>query len=85
MRIETIEKLCCPFDRSNLELTAITRDLDDSIINGMLKCNACKRVYPIVYGIPIMSPDEYRNAELEQPLIQQSGIETTTDEQGKTV
>jgi hypothetical protein len=27
------------------------------------------RIYPVVKGIPIMSPDEYREFKLEQPLL----------------
>lgn len=70
MRIETIKKLCCPFDKSELALTTIAKDLNENIIEGLLICDECKRVYPIVKGIPIMSPDEYREFKLEQPLLE---------------
>lgn len=69
MRTDTIEKLCCPFDRSDLDLTRITSDTEGRIIEGFLLCNSCKRIYPIVKGIPIMSPDEFREFRLEQPLL----------------
>lgn len=69
MKRETIDKLCCPFDRSDLELTRITEDLDGKIDEGWLHCDQCKRIYPIVKGIPIMNPDEYREFSLEQPLL----------------
>jgi len=69
MRIETINKLCCPFDKSDLTLNIITRDEQDNILEGILSCATCKRVYPIVSGIPIMSPDEYRDYKFEQPLL----------------
>lgn len=68
--METIKKLCCPFDKEELELTIITKDLEGNIIEGYLFCNECKRIYPIVSGIPIMSPDEYREFKLEQPLLE---------------
>ncbi len=68
MKIETIEKLCCPFDRSDLQLKTIATDIEKTIIEGLLFCNHCQRVYPIVKGIPIMSPDEYREFKLEKPL-----------------
>ncbi|MGN6603369.1 MAG: Trm112 family protein [Ginsengibacter sp.] len=71
MRIETIEKLCCPFDQADLKLTVITKDIRENILEGTLICKECRRVYPIVSGIPIMSPDEYREFQLEQPLLQQ--------------
>lgn len=70
MKLKTIlEKLCCPFDKENLDLKTIRKDLDDNIIEGILTCRHCRRIYPIVSGIPIMSPDEYRNFELEKPLL----------------
>ncbi len=73
MRLSTIEKLCCSFDKAELELTIITRDIEDHVIEGILYCNHCRRVYPIVSGIPIMSPDEYREQKLEQPLLERWG------------
>lgn len=70
MKAETIENLCCPFDRSDLQLTIITTDIDKNIVEGLLHCKQCTRVYPIVKGIPVMSPDEYREFTLEQPLLE---------------
>ena len=70
MRQETIKKLCCPFDKAEINLTVITQDIENNIIDGFLTCNECKRIYPIVKGIPIMSPDEYRELKMEQPLIE---------------
>ena len=35
-----------------------------------MSCGQCQRIYPIAKGIPIMSPDEYRNFKLEQPLLE---------------
>jgi uncharacterized protein YbaR (Trm112 family) len=69
MRLETIKKLCCPFDKADLGLTVITKDIHENVIEGFLLCNECKRIYPIVKSIPIMSPDEYREFKLEQPLL----------------
>ncbi|MCU7618111.1 hypothetical protein NZ698_12950 [Chryseobacterium sp. PBS4-4] len=70
MRIKTIEKLCCPFDKSDLNLTIISQDETENIMEGLLVCDNCKRVYPIISGIPIMSPDEYREFKLEQPVLE---------------
>jgi len=71
MRLKTIEKLCCPFDKQDLNLQILAKDTDGNVIEGMLSCTTCQRKYPIVYGVPIMSPDEYRQIELEQPIIEQ--------------
>jgi len=70
MRAETIQKLCCPFDKGELALTEITKNLDNNILEGFFICAECKRLYPIIKGIPIMNPDEYREFKLEQPLFE---------------
>lgn len=70
MTPETIQKLCCPFDKSDLILKPITKNLDGNILEGILACENCKRVYPIIKGIPVMSPDEYREFRLEQPILE---------------
>lgn len=69
MRIETIQKLCCPFDKADLHFKPITME-EDRVMEGVLLCTHCDRVYPIVSGIPIMSPDEYRDFNMERPLLE---------------
>ncbi|MFC3812575.1 Trm112 family protein [Lacihabitans lacunae] len=69
MNFETIEKLCCPFDKSDLTLTEIKRDENQNVEEGFFVCKSCKRLYPIIKGIPIMSPDEYREFDLEKPTL----------------
>ncbi len=69
MRIETINKLCCPFDKADLALTIVGERTDGNVTDGFLVCQECRRLYPIVKGIPIMNPDEYREPELERPLL----------------
>ena len=75
MRIKTIEKLCCPFDKQDLNLQVFVKDIDHNILEGILTCTSCKRKYPIVHGVPIMSPDEYRQIKLEQPIMEQWKLE----------
>lgn len=70
MRLKTIEKLCCPFDKSDLHLTIVTQDVEENVLEGYFTCSQCQRVYPIVKGVPIMNPDEYREPVLEQPLFE---------------
>jgi len=70
MKTETINKLCCPFDKGDLTLTEIIKDISGNILEGFFVCNNCRRLFPIVKGIPIMSPDEYREFKLEQPLLE---------------
>lgn len=68
MKFETIEKLCCPFDKHDLDLKIILKD-SENVLEGWLTCPSCTRIYPIIKGIPIMNPDEYREAHLEQPVL----------------
>jgi len=69
MKLNTIAKLCCPFDKQDLQLRILAQDLDQNVIEGILSCKTCQRNYPIIYGVPIMAPDEYRQTALEQPVI----------------
>ncbi len=68
MTPSTIDKLCCPFDKKNLVLEVRVKDLEQNVIMGTLTCSYCKRVYPIIHGVPIMAPDEYRQPALERSL-----------------
>jgi uncharacterized protein len=70
MQQSLVEKLCCPFDKHDLNLKVFVKDPNENIIEGLFTCTHCKRYYPIVYGVPIMTPDEYRQVELEQPVMQ---------------
>lgn len=72
MNHKTIEKLCCPFDKSDLNLTIISEE-NRNITEGILICETCNRVYPIMRGIPVMSPDEYREFHLEKPALERWG------------
>ena len=83
MRLESIKKLCCPFDKSDLILRIITQDEQDTIFEGILSCAECNRVYPIISGIPIMSPDEYRDFTLEQPMLEKWEKLLNKEEAGK--
>ncbi len=69
MTLETIEKLCCPFDKADLDLTIINQ-IENDVKEGFFVCTSCKRIYPFVKGVPIMNQDEYRDVELERPLLE---------------
>lgn len=75
MRLKTIEKLCCPFDKQDLELEILAKDIEGSVIEGVLSCTTCQRKYPIIYGVPIMSPDTYRQTHLEQAVVDRWKLE----------
>lgn len=70
MKRNTIHKLCCPFDKSDLALHIVAQDLEENIHEGLLTCGTCKRYYPIIKGVPIMNPDDYRERILEEPVLE---------------
>lgn len=75
MKLSTIEKLCCPFDKQELQLKILSQDIEQKIVDGILSCKHCRRNYPIIYGVPIMAPDEYRQMALEQPVLDRWKLE----------
>jgi len=52
--------LCCPLDKSELELEVEDRD-DEEIMEGRLVCTECEEVYPIEDGIPNLLPPDMRD------------------------
>jgi len=78
MRRTFADKLCCPMDKEELELHIFHieefENEEDEILEGVFICPECQRYYPVIYGIPIMTPDEYREKSLEAPLLEKWGI-----------
>ncbi|MFP5042275.1 Trm112 family protein [Parasediminibacterium sp. JCM 36343] len=73
MKKSFADKLVCPVDKSELKLQVFATNTDQEIIEGLFTCPTCKRYYPVIYGLPIMSPDEYRQFHLEQPMLEKWG------------
>lgn len=78
MRKGFADKLCCPMDKQELDLHVFYIDEveneEGDIREGLLICPQCERYYPVIYGIPIMTPDEYREPALEAPTLEKWGI-----------
>lgn len=74
MRLSLLEKLCCPVDKHELNSQIFVQQENGDITEGLLTCPSCKRYFPIVYGIPIMTPDEYREKALEEPILEKWGL-----------
>ena len=72
MKRSFLDKLVCPFDHHDLNVR-IFEEKDDEIMEGILMCGQCRRYYPVVQGIAIMSPDEYREINFEIPLLERWG------------
>ncbi|WPP53017.1 Trm112 family protein [Catalinimonas niigatensis] len=79
MNTSLLKKLCCPIDKADLILQVFLKDENGEIIEGLLTCPDCQRYYPIVYGIPIMTPDEYREKALEAPILEKWGLKLAQD------
>ncbi|OQD42986.1 Trm112 family protein [Croceivirga radicis] len=73
MRKEFLNKLCCPIDKADLKTQIFLQDEEGQIIEALMTCPKCKRYYPVIYGIPIMTPDEFREKALEEPLLKKWG------------
>lgn len=79
MKISTINKLCCPFDKADLQLNIVEQTIDNDVRLGSLICTECERFYPIISGIPIMNPDEYRDEKIERLYYSYLELDVSTD------
>ncbi len=58
MKPDLLEILRCPVCRGELSLTVRSRE-GNEVVEGSLRCGACKADYPISDGIPdLLPPDE---------------------------
>lgn len=60
MKESLMDIICCPIDKSDLELSVEERD-DEEIIAGTLTCTDCGETYPIEDGIPNLLPPDMRD------------------------
>lgn len=80
MTKELLEKLCCPIDKHDLDIDIINESEEQEILEALLSCPVCDRYFPVIYGIPILIPDEYRDESMEKPLLRKWGYELTEGE-----
>lgn len=76
-----LDKLCCPIDKHDLEVNIFTENEEGEVLEALLSCPQCSRYFPVVYGIPILIPDEYRDEGLEKPMLRKWGF-TLTEAEG---
>lgn len=69
-----LEKLCCPMDKHELDVDIITETEEGEIVEALMNCPRCHRYFPVVYGIPVLIPDEYRDKSLEAPMLKKWGV-----------
>lgn len=82
MHIDLLKKLCCPFDKGDLE-TEVHKQEGKFILEAVISCTICGRYFPVVSGIPIMTPDEYRQKPLESPLLARWGYRVSSEKSFK--
>ncbi len=60
MQEDLMDIICCPLDKSDLELDVTQRDDEGEIIEGRLVCSECGEEYPVEEGIPNLLPPDMR-------------------------
>lgn len=56
-------------DKHPLDMKIITKHENGEILEALLTCPECNRYYPVISGIPIMTPDEFRERAIEAPSL----------------
>jgi uncharacterized protein YbaR (Trm112 family) len=59
MKESLLDIVCCPVDKSELELEDAERD-EGEIVDGRLVCTECGEAYPVEDGIPNLLPPDMR-------------------------
>jgi uncharacterized protein YbaR (Trm112 family) len=59
MKESLLDIVCCPVDKSDLELEGAERE-DGEIVAGELVCVECDEAYPVEDGIPNLLPPDMR-------------------------
>lgn len=79
MKASLTKKLCCPLDKHDLDINIFTETENGDILEALMTCSHCNRYFPVIYGIPILIPDEYRDKALEGPLLKKWGYSLKGD------
>jgi GT2 family glycosyltransferase/uncharacterized protein YbaR (Trm112 family)/SAM-dependent methyltransferase len=56
VRIEYGSLLCCPDCQGDFELTTLKEESGD-VVEGIFRCVPCKRIYPLINGVPRILPN----------------------------
>lgn len=74
MKESLARKLCCPMDKHDLGIEVFAQDeATGEILEALMTCPRCSRYFPVIYGIPVLIPDEYRDRSLEGRLLKKWG------------
>lgn len=74
MKESLAHKLCCPMCKHDLEIEVFAQDeATREILEALMTCPRCNRYFPVIHGIPVLIPDEYRDRSLEGRLLKKWG------------
>jgi uncharacterized protein YbaR (Trm112 family) len=80
MRKDLVEIVCCPVHKTPLALTVEKQDPHGDILEGTLRCAACRFDYPLEEGIPNLLPPEYHIDGVKEKAAKPAGKPTTQKE-----
>lgn len=61
MKGELLKILSCPYNEdSHLEMRVRKKE-NNEIIEGVLTCEKCERIFPIISGVPYLLPDDFKS------------------------
>ncbi len=69
MNRKLFDKLACPYDKQAPLTLTVFREHGDSVTQGLLECELCRRYYPIIGSVPVLLPDEFRDPAVEAPFL----------------
>ncbi len=69
MKHAMLDILVCPMDRHSPLEIHVCSESGGEVVEGALYCTECSRFYPIIEKIPILLPDDLRDARLDADFV----------------
>lgn len=67
MRLDLLKYLCCPLDGcEHLQLEDGLASEEGVVVEGTLRCQACRERFPVIDGIPCLLPPEMRDESVDE-------------------
>lgn len=61
MKEELLKILSCPYNQDTHLEMKVRKKQNDEIIDGVLPCEKCERLFPIIGGVPYLLPDDLKS------------------------
>lgn len=62
MKLHLIDLLACPECGSDTLVIEVLQREGEEVLDGVLRCTACSRQFPVITGVPRMLPDSLRSS-----------------------